>query len=121
MVHATRRRLARRFLSIIAAAAAFGALLTPSAALADDDKNAVYTMTNSASGNDVLVFHRAANGALTAAGAFSTGGLGTGDPTGLGSGHSLLVSGDGRLLVVVNGGSDSMSAFGVEHDRLRRI
>src|SRR5207244_5302396 len=38
----------------------------------------VYTITNAASGNAVLAFHRAANGALTPAGTFPTGGTGTG-------------------------------------------
>jgi len=46
MAHATRRRLARRFLHVLAAGAALGALLTPSAALADGEKKAVYTITN---------------------------------------------------------------------------
>ena len=78
MVHATRHRLARRFLHVLAAAAAVSALLTPSAALADGEKKAVYTITNAASGNAVLAFHRAANGALTPAGTFPTGGTGTG-------------------------------------------
>lgn len=108
---------ATRFARLLVAIAALGALLTPSAALADSDKQAVYTITNSATGNEVLAFHRAANGELTAAGSFATGGLGTG--AGLGSGHSLAVSRDGRMLVVVNAGSNSISAFTVEKDGLR--
>ncbi len=119
MVHATRHRLGRRFLHVLATVAAIGALLTPSAALADGDKNAVYTITNAASGNEVLAFHRAANGALTPAGTFPTGGTGTG--AGLGSGHSLVVSKDGRALVVVNAGSSTVSAFKINHDGLRLI
>jgi hypothetical protein len=47
-----------------------GTLLVPTAALADDEKQAVYTITNSASGNEVLAFHRAANGQLGAADGF---------------------------------------------------
>jgi hypothetical protein len=43
MIHVTRRRLARRFLHVLAAVAAVGALLTPSAALADGEKRAVYS------------------------------------------------------------------------------
>jgi len=108
-----------RFVRLLVAVAALGALLTPSAALADGDKQSVYTITNSASGNEVLAFHRAANGALTPAGSFSTGGLGSG--AGLGSGHSLVVSDDGRMLVVVNAGSNSVSAFKVDNDRLRLL
>src|SRR5437588_13036313 len=106
MVHATRRRLGRRFLHALAAVAALGALLTPSAALADGEKKAVYTITNGASSNEVLAFHRAANGELTPAGTFPTGGTGTG--ASLGSGHSLVVADDGRELVVVNAGSSTI-------------
>ena len=47
----------------------------------NDDRNqspgAVYTMDNSAGGNHVLAYNRAANGALTPAGVYATGGLGT--------------------------------------------
>jgi 6-phosphogluconolactonase len=119
MVHATRSRLARRVVHVLAAVAALGALLTPSAALADGEKRAVYTSTNAASGNEVLAFHRAANGELRPAGTFATGGTGTG--AGLGSGHSLVVSRDGGALVVVNAGSSTVSAFKVNHNVLRLI
>jgi 6-phosphogluconolactonase (cycloisomerase 2 family) len=110
---------ATRFLHILAAAAAIGTLLSPTAALADDAKTAVYTITNAASGNAVLAFQRSAHGELTPAGTFPTGGTGTG--AGLGSGHSLVVSRDGRTLAVVNAGSSSISAFRVEHDGLQLI
>ncbi len=113
MVHAP------RLVHMLAAVAAVGALLTPSAVLADDDKKAVYTITNAARGNEVLAFHRSASGALSPAGSFPTGGTGTG--AGLGSGHSLVVSNDGHELVVINAGSNSISAFKVEHDGLRLI
>ncbi len=113
MVHAP------RLVHMLAAVAAVGALLTPSAVLADDDKKAVYTITNAANGNEVLAFHRSASGALSPAGSFPTGGTGTG--AGLGSGHSLVVSNDGHELVVINAGSNSISAFKVEHDGLRLI
>ena len=106
MVHAT------RFASLLGTAAAIATLLSPGAALADDDKQAVYTITNSASGNQVLAFHRSAHGQLTPDGTFPTGGNGTG--TGLGSGHSLVISRDGRTLAVVNAGSSTISTFRVE-------
>src|SRR5206468_3066999 len=60
-----------------------------------------------------------ANGALAPAGTFPTGGIGTG--AGLGSGHSLVVSKDGRALVVVNAGSSTVSAFKVDNDGLHLI
>jgi len=49
----------------------------------------VYTMTNSAEGNEVLVFSRSADGSLTPAGAFATGGFGTGGGLGNQSGVIL--------------------------------
>lgn len=119
MVHALPVRLNRLVLSALAAASVLGTSLAPTAALADGAKSDVYTMTNSASGNEVLAFHRAGNGALSPAGSYKTGGNGSG--AGLGSGHSLAVSEDGRELVVVNAGSNSISAFRVKHDGLQLI
>jgi 6-phosphogluconolactonase len=66
---------------------------------------AVYTLTNSASGNAVAVFDRARDGALTADGTVATGGAGTG--AGLGSQGALVLDGD-RLLAV-NAGSNTIS------------
>jgi len=53
---------------------------------------AVYTMTNSDQGNEVLVFSRSADGSLTPAGSFATSGLGTGG--GLGNQGGLILSHD---------------------------
>ena len=75
---------------------------------------AVYTETNSAAGNSVLVYHRAANGSLTAGGSVSTGGNGSG--AGLGSQGSVTLSADGDWLFVVNAGSNEVSSFAVEND-----
>lgn len=72
---------------------------------------AVYVMSNAAAGNAVLVFDRSADGTLTAAGSVPTGGLGTG--SGLGTQGALALSGDGRWLLVVNAGSNELSAFRV--------
>jgi hypothetical protein len=74
---------------------------------------AVYTMTNSATGNAIEAYGRASDGTLTPAGTYPTGGAGGT----LDSGHSIVVSGDGRVLVNVNAGSDSVSAF-AEQQRL---
>src|SRR5215831_6852687 len=51
----------------------------------------VYTMDNATAGNNVWVFRRAANGALTSVGSFATGGTGTG--AGLGSQGAIVQSG----------------------------
>ena len=48
------------------------AVLLASAAFAQDEPGAVYAMTNAASGNSILIFDRAANGALTSAGSAAT-------------------------------------------------
>jgi 6-phosphogluconolactonase len=68
---------------------------------------AVYTMTNSADGNAIEAFTRAGDGRLTPAGTYPTGG----DGGTLDSGHSIVVSGGGRIVVNVNAGGNSISAF----------
>ena len=98
-----------RILVLAAAFLALTAWLTGAAA-ADGNTGAVYTSTNLVSGNAVAVFDRGADGALTAAGQYPTGGLGTGG--GLGNQGALAVSNGGRFLFVVNAGSDDVSAFG---------
>jgi 6-phosphogluconolactonase (cycloisomerase 2 family) len=82
----------------------------------DDEDNgpsraAVYTLTNAPSGNAVAIFQRAEDGKLTFAGAASTNGLGTG--AGLGSQAPVILSEDGRWLLAVNPGSNSVAAFKV--------
>ncbi len=53
-------------------------LLSPSFDRGSNVVGQVYTMNNNPAGNAVLVYDRAADGSLTAAGSFPTGGLGTG-------------------------------------------
>jgi DNA-binding beta-propeller fold protein YncE len=81
-----------------------------------DLPGAVYTMTNSDQGNEVLVFSRSADGSLTPAGAFATNGLGTGG--GLGNQGGLILTPDNQWLFVVNAGSDTISVFNVKPDDL---
>jgi 6-phosphogluconolactonase len=119
MVHVTSRRHGRLAVQFIAAVAAVSTLFAPSAALADSGKEAVYTLTNAASGNSVIAFSRASDGTLRENGAYPTGGAGSGN--GLGSGHSLVVSADGKELVVVNAGSNSISLLAVDSGGLRLI
>lgn len=68
---------------------------------------AAYTASNSALGNTVLAYDRAADGTLTAVGEISTGGLGTGG--GLGNQGGLIISDDGKTMLVVNAGSNDIS------------
>ncbi len=86
---------------------------------------AVYTLTNQATGNSVIVFDRAADGTLTLAGSYPTGGTGTGagptfvlqvDP--LGSQGAVVLNRSKRLLLAVSAGSNQVSAFAVNGDRL---
>src|SRR5262245_49168804 len=78
---------------------------------AEGAPGAVYTMDNSPSSNHVLVFARAGDGTLAAAGSFETGGLGTGGD--LGNQGALVLSRNERWLFAVNAGSDEISAFAV--------
>ena len=102
------------------------ALLAPGPAAAQNLlAGAVYTMTNAAAGNSVVAFRRGSDGTLEPAGAFSTGGQGTG--AGLGSQGALILSPDSQWLFAVNAGSNSLSSFAVRrrsdlfrlHRRLR--
>jgi len=89
--------------------------LLPATVLADGDsgsRGAVYTMDNSTSGNHVLAFQRAADGSLTSAGAFPTGGSGTG--SGLGNQGALVLGQGERWLFACNAAS---SLSDLESDR----
>jgi 6-phosphogluconolactonase (cycloisomerase 2 family) len=83
---------------------------------ASDDWGAVYALSNASSGNAVLVYERDAGGALSAAGSYATGGLGSGG--GLGSQAAVTLSHNGRFLLAVNAGSNSISTFAVRDDGL---
>jgi 6-phosphogluconolactonase (cycloisomerase 2 family) len=73
---------------------------------------AVYALTNSPAGNAVVVWNRAADGTLTPAGSYPTGGLGSG--AGLGSQGAIVLSKNNRLLFAVNAGSNDISTFRVD-------
>jgi len=79
---------------------------------------AVYVQTNDVGNNEVVAFRRSDDGSLASLGRFSTGGRGTGEPH-LPSQGSVLLTDDGRWLLVANAGSDDVSVFAVESDGLR--
>jgi 6-phosphogluconolactonase len=79
---------------------------------------AVYVQTNDATDNEIIVFSRAGDGALALAERHSTGGRGTGKPH-LASAGSVVLSDDGRWLLVTNAGSDDVSLFAVHPDGLQ--
>ncbi|HTV55174.1 MAG TPA: 3-carboxymuconate cyclase, partial [Terriglobia bacterium] len=99
--------------------------VSPQESLAQRFSGAVYTLTNGSTGNSVIVFDRAADGRLTLAGSFPTGGTGTGtgtlpvDP--LGSQGSVVLNGSDQLLFAVNAGSNSVSEFAVDGDSLTHL
>lgn len=108
MLHRSGRRLATAAL-LVALALSTLALVPGTALAVHPGAGAVYTLTNQVDGNFVQVFARAADGSLTPASAFDTGGLGTGG--GLGNQGALVLQG-GRLLAV-SAGSNEISSFAV--------
>jgi hypothetical protein len=93
---------------------------------ADDDRwhhegqGAVFALTNAPSGNAVVAYSRAADGVLTFAGSYATGGNGTG--AGLGSQGAVVVSDDLHRRIV----AFADRAIGVEtvpavHHEARRL
>ncbi len=79
--------------------------------------HAVFTLTNSASDNQVMMYKRSYNGTLALTGSFSTGGKGTG--AGLGSQGAIVLDGD--LLFAVNAGSNDISVLSVNGSGLTVI
>jgi 6-phosphogluconolactonase (cycloisomerase 2 family) len=108
-------------ISILSTALIAGGITCVGAAENDrpDRSDAVFVMTNDASGNEVIAYDRTAYGALYSPQHYSTGGRGSGgtvDP--LASQGSLTLSQDGNWLFAVNAGSGNLSVFRVEGSRL---
>ncbi len=82
--------------------------------------NYVYVMTNQKPHNSVIQYLRSGNGLLIRIREVATGGSGTGPngPDPLGSQDSLVLSGDGQLLLAVNAGSDDVSVLGLKNGKL---
>src|SRR5918992_4612236 len=88
-----------------------GLLLFSSSAMASHGRGALYTQTNDPNGNTVQRFDRAADGSLTPAGTFATGGVGLAD---LGGRQGAVeLSDDEQTLYAVNAGSNNVTAFRV--------
>jgi 6-phosphogluconolactonase (cycloisomerase 2 family) len=113
-----RRRTSWAVLAVVATAATVAVVPAPAAG-GGSRGDAVYTLSNSPSGNAVLTFERRGDGSLTAAGSTPSGGAGTGG--GLGSQGAVIVSSDGRMVFAVNAGSDSISSFAVTRSGLRLV
>jgi 6-phosphogluconolactonase (cycloisomerase 2 family) len=82
----------------------------------------VFVQTDGVAGNHVVAYDRAANGTLTLAGTYATGGLGgvlNGSQVDhLGSQGSLTFDAIDSLLYAVNAGSNTVSVFSVRGDQL---
>lgn len=84
----------------------------------------VFVQTDDTAGNEVVAYRRAADGSLQQQGTFATGGDG-GVLDGsvvdhLASQHSLTYDSDHHLLFAVNAGSDTVTVFSVDGERLHR-
>src|SRR5215218_1520572 len=89
-------------------------------------KSVVFVQTNELNGNKIAVYDRRHDGNLVRAGTYPTGGLGGIAAPGtesdrLASQGSLAYDGGHRLLIAVNAGSNTISAFRVLGDRLRLV
>jgi len=110
-------RLAGALVSAVATAALFAGT-----ASAHPNGSAVFVQTDNPAGNTVVAYDRNPDGSLRQAGSYRTGGLG-GVLAGsvvdhLASQGSLQL--DDGLLYAVNAGSDTITVFGVDGDRLIR-
>ncbi len=94
-------------------------LFMPVLTQAGDKPGAVYAMTN-ADENEIVVYHRAADGTLSLVGTVDTGGAGaTTEPNdALGASNPLILSQDHRSLFAVNAGSNSISVFRIRRNAL---
>lgn len=109
----------RIFLTLLATLGVLVAALAPGASAGDNAVGAAYTITNSTAGNAVAVYSRLSDGSLVPAGTVPTGGLGTGG--GLASQGAVAVTSDGRTVLAVNPGSNTVSALAVRPDGLRLL
>jgi 6-phosphogluconolactonase (cycloisomerase 2 family) len=104
------------------AAPAFASTAAPSPGHYYGASHAVFVQTDSTSGNHVVAYRRAADGVLSPAGSYATGGLGgilggsVVDHTA--SQGSLTYDPWRSLLYAVNAGSNTVSVFAVHGDRL---
>lgn len=116
-------------LAILGGALAIGAALVAAPASASAgaqraDSSAVFVQTDNPDGNTVVAYDRAADGTLTEAGTYATGGLG-GILAGsvvdhLASQGSLTYDRPSRTLYAVNAGSNTVTLFAVSGDHLSR-
>src|SRR5437667_212476 len=110
------RKMFRGLAFGIGAAALIGLSLLPASAASGGAAGAVYALTNSPAGNAVVVYQRGADGSLTPDGLFATGGLGTGSS--LGSQGAVIVSDDGKAVIVAEKATNRIDVYVVGADGL---
>src|SRR5579885_3609032 len=86
----------------------------------------VVTATNSPAGNKLWVYKRGADGKLTQTGSVATGGKGIASEPPFGfpivdSSGSINTTPDGKLIFVVNAGSNSVTSFRVTSSGVHRV
>jgi hypothetical protein len=107
---------------VVAAFAAGATSAQASQNISGDSGHAVFVQTNDAEGNAIAAYHRNADGTLSYTRSYLTRGLGgrtagsASDP--LASQGSLRLLPAAGLLLAVNAGSDTISIFHVDGDRL---
>jgi 6-phosphogluconolactonase (cycloisomerase 2 family) len=109
-----------RLLVVLAAIGATALAAAAPAQASDSGAGAVFVQTNDPAGNSIDAYHRSADGTLTFLTSYSTGGLG-GRELSAGS-DPIATQGslrlDQGLLLAVNPGSNTVSAFAVAGDQL---
>jgi 6-phosphogluconolactonase (cycloisomerase 2 family) len=107
-------------LAALAGVAGPAGAATKPASFSGGASNALFVQTDNLTGNQVVAYQRAANGTLTLAGTYNTGGLG-GQLTGSAVDHTAsqgsLTYANGALYAV-NAGSDTVSVFAAHGDQL---
>jgi hypothetical protein len=109
-------------LSTLAAPVVAGAVTSPGPSFFGGSGSIVFVQTDNTAGNQVVSYDRTPGGTLSLAGTYNTGGLG-GELNGsvvdhLASQGSLTYDQRSSLLYAVNAGSNTVSVFSVQGDRL---
>ena len=117
----TALRAAGLLTAVLASAAV---LATPASAHTPRSGSTVFVQTDNLQGNAIVAYDQAADGSLHQAGTYTTGGLG-GQIPGTGPDHlasqgALTYDRAHHLLYAVNAGSDTLTVFSVDGDRLIR-
>jgi 6-phosphogluconolactonase len=117
-----RTRFSKAYVSLFFMASCFGCgssynAATPAPTVTPaSSSTTVYTMENATTGNSVIGYQQSADGTLSQAATFATGGLGVGH--GLENQGALALSDDGKYVLIVNPGSNDVTAFRITNQGL---